>query len=486
MRINIIGSGIGGMAAAIRLAASGHEVLVLEKNDYPGGKLSEMTLGKYRFDKGPSLFTMPELIDELTQLVGSKNDFPYHKLDTITHYFYEDGTTLCAYADLEKFAQEVHQKLHEDKQAIVKHLEKSRYYYQTTAKLFLHQSLHQLKNFLNLSTLKGILRSPRLNLFKTMHQANAARFSNAKTVQLFDRYATYNGSNPYKAPALLNIIPHLEFGLGAYLPQRGMHQITEHLMHLALEAGVQFKFGCAVDSIVVENDRVLGVQCQQQLIPSDLVVSDADIHQVYRRLLPEKYYPKKLLAQEKSSSAFVFYWGINRTFNHLGLHNIFFSENYREEFQHIFSGDSPGSDPTIYINITSKYCKEDAPEGGENWFVMINVPHHKAKTIEYAPALRAAVVAKINHILKVDIEKHIVEEATLDPIGIEQQTSSFGGSLYGNSSNNRFSAFLRHANYSSKIKGLYFVGGSVHPGGGIPLCLLSAKIATSIILEREK
>jgi phytoene dehydrogenase-like protein len=237
---------------------------------------------------------------------------------------------------------------------------------------------------------------------------------------------------------------------------------------------------------VVENDRVLGVQCQQQLFPSDLVVSDADIHLVYRHLLPQKYYPKKLLSQEKSSSAFVFYWGINRTFDHLGLHNIFFSENYREEFQHIFNGDSPGSDPTVYINITSKYCKEDAPEGGENWFVMINVPHHKAKTIEYAPALRAAVVAKINRILKVDIEKHIVEEATLDPIGIEQQTSSFGGSLYGNSSNNRFSAFLRHANYSSKIKGLYFVGGSAHPGGGIPLCLLSAKIATNIILEREK
>ena len=486
MRINIIGAGIGGLATAIRLAAKGHEVAVFEKNSYPGGKLSEMTLGKYRFDKGPSLFTMPELVDELTVLVGSKTKFPYFKLDTITHYFYEDGTTLKAYADLDKFAKEVHDNLQEDEQAVAKHLAKSKFYYQTTAKLFLHQSLSQLKNFLNFSTLKGILNSPRLSLFNTMHEANAARFRNGKTVQLFDRYATYNGSNPYKAPALLNIIPHLEFGIGAYLPTSGMYQITQHLMDLAQEVGVKFHFGKGVEKIAEEAGKVTGVVVDGQLYASELVVSDADIHLVYRQLLPQKYYPAKLLAQEKSSSAYVFYWGINRNFHNLGLHNILFSEDYQREFEQIFESDQPGSDPTIYINITSKYCPEDAPKDCENWFVMVNVPHQKTSTIGYARELRDAVVAKINRILKVDIESHIIEEATLDPIGIEQQTSSFGGSLYGNSSNNKFSAFLRHSNYSSKIKGLYFVGGSVHPGGGIPLCLLSAKIASKLIEEKEK
>jgi phytoene dehydrogenase-like protein len=207
---------------------------------------------------------------------------------------------------------------------------------------------------------------------------------------------------------------------------------------------------------------------------------------VYKRLLPQSCYPKKLLAQEKSSSAYVFYWGIEKEFTELDLHNILFSENYKAEFDSLFQEKSPYSDPTVYINITSKFCKADAPSGCENWFVMVNVPHNKSgNKIDYATELRKNVVAKINRVLKTDIEKYIKVEEVLDPLGIEQQTSSFGGSLYGNASNNKFSAFLRHANYNSKIGGLYFVGGSVHPGGGIPLCLLSAKIVSNLIKDKK-
>ena len=154
-------------------------------------------------------------------------------------------------------------------------------------------------------------------------------------------------------------------------------------------------------------------------------------------------------------------------------------------FDHLFSKQFPIDDPTIYINITSKYCKTDAPEGCENWFVMVNVPHNKNESIDYAATIRKNVVAKINAMLKTDIEKYIVTENTLSPVDIENQTSSYGGSLYGNSSNNKFAAFLRHANFSSSIKNLFLVGGSVHPGGGIPLCLFSAKIASQLIVEKE-
>jgi phytoene dehydrogenase-like protein len=208
------------------------------------------------------------------------------------------------------------------------------------------------------------------------------------------------------------------------------------------------------------------------------------MHVLYQKLLPEKYTPKKLMRQEKSSSAFVFYWGINTEFKELGLHNILFSEDYKEEFDCLFTKQSPTNDPTIYINITSKYCKGDAPEGCENWFVMVNVPHNHTGSIGYENKLRKNVISKINSILNTDIESYIIAESTLSPSDIESQTSSVGGSLYGNSSNNKFAAFLRHANYSSTIKNLYLVGGSVHPGGGIPLCLLSAKIASKLIAER--
>lgn len=486
-KVNIIGSGVGGLATAIRLANAGYEVSVFEKNAYPGGKLSEFTQKGYRFDKGPSLFTMPQLVDELTTLNVKQSDFKYLPLEVVTHYFYEDGTFLKAYADKHRFAEEVAKTLGENKQSVLKHLSKSAFYFETTADLFLHQSLHLLKNFLNLKTLKGILRAPRLGLNTTMHRSNSVAFENPKTVQLFNRYATYNGSSPYKAPALLNIIHHLEFGMGAYLPEKGMHQITEHLVKLAADAGVTFHYSKAVEKVVLNGNRVKGIEAAGKVYESDIVVSDADMHVLYSKLLPHQFAPEKLLKQEKSSSAYVFYWGIKKTFPQLHLHNILFSENYEEEFRCLFEEDKPYHDPTVYINITSKLISTDAPINSENWFVMVNVPHHPSgHPIAYADDLRNSVIKKINRILKTDIEQYMEVEEKLDPVDIEEQTSSFGGSLYGNASNNKFAAFLRHANYSSKIKGLYLVGGSVHPGGGIPLCLLSAKIASGLIQEREK
>jgi phytoene desaturase len=484
--VGIIGAGIGGLALAIRLANEGFKVTIFEKNSYPGGKLSELNTNGFRFDKGPSLFTMPSLIDELTNLQGSAHTFEYLKLDVITNYFYSDGTQLKASANLEDFADEVHLKLKEKKETVLKHIKRNAFYFKTTEDLFLKQSLHQLKNFINFKTLKGILFSPFLGLFSTMHEKNSQTFSNPKTVQLFNRFATYNGSNPYKAPALMNMISHLEFNLGAYLPKKGMHQITTHLVKLAEEANVEIKYNATVETIEVEsNNSISAIKSSGVSYPFDIVASDVDLHVLYKYLLPKSFTPKKLIQQEKSSSAYVFYWGINKEFAALGLHNILFSDDYKKEFDHLFSKQFPTNDPTIYINITSKYCKDDAPEGCENWFVMVNVPHNKNESINYAADIRKNVVEKINSMLKTDIEKHIISESTLSPIDIEKQTSSYGGSLYGNSSNNKFAAFLRHANFSSSIKNLFLVGGSVHPGGGIPLCLFSAKIASQLIVEQE-
>ena len=485
--VGIIGAGIGGLALSIRLANQGFKVTIFEKNSYPGGKLSELKMNGFRFDKGPSLFTMPSLIDELTNLQGSSHQFEYQKLDVITNYFYSDGTQLKASANIEDFAEEVHLKLNEKKETVLKYIKRNAFYFKTTEDLFLKQSLHQLKNFINFKTLKGILFSPFLGLFSTMHQKNSRTFSNPKTVQLFNRFATYNGSNPYKAPALMNMISHLEFNLGAYLPKNGMHQITTHLVKLAEEANVEIKYNSTVETLEVgSNNRISAIKSSAVSFPFDIVASDVDIHVLYKYLLPKSYTPKKLIQQEKSSSAYVFYWGIDKEFANLGLHNILFSDDYKKEFDNLFSEQFPTDDPTVYINITSKYCKTDAPEGCENWFVMVNVPHNKNENIDYAMAIRKNVIEKINAILKTDIEKYIVTESTLSPIDIEKQTSSYGGSLYGNSSNNQFAAFLRHANFSSSIKNLYLVGGSVHPGGGIPLCLFSAKIASQLIIEREK
>jgi phytoene dehydrogenase-like protein len=210
-----------------------------------------------------------------------------------------------------------------------------------------------------------------------------------------------------------------------------------------------------------------------------------DITPTYLKLMPKIKPPKRLLNQEKSGSGLIFYWGINREFSQLGLHNIFFSDDYKTEFHHQFEDKDISEDPTIYINITSKIITSDAPDGSENWFVLINAPSNVGQDWELIiKKTRAAILTKLERILGVDIEPHIITERVLDPVKIEINTSSSQGSLYGNSSNNRYAAFLRHPNFSNNIKNLYFVGGSVHPGGGIPLAISSAKITSEIMARK--
>ncbi|MDR6563294.1 MULTISPECIES: 1-hydroxycarotenoid 3,4-desaturase CrtD [unclassified Arcicella] len=488
-KVAIIGAGIAGISTAIRLAHKGFEVAVFEANTYAGGKLSSFEREGYRFDAGPSLFTLPHLVDELFELTGKNPNqyFDYVKLPDICHYFWEDDTKLTAWAETERFAKEVEQITGESAQKILDFLKDSAFKYEVLDGLFLQDSLHKLSTWTSLKALKGYLNLPKLGIFGTMNEANEKLFKNPKIVQLFNRYATYNGSDPYQTPATLNIIPHLEYNIGAFFPKKGMVSITDSLVKLAEDLGVTFNYESKVEEILVTNKKASGIRFSnslQQHIEKDvdIVVSNMDVTHTYRKLMPTQQHPERLLNQPKSSSGVIFYWGIKQQFAELGLHNIFFSDDYRKEFQTMFNDKTITSDPTVYINITSKLKKDDAPAGCENWFVLINAPANEGQDWDKIIAdTRQNVIKKVSRILKVDISDLIVCEEILDPRTIESKTSSAQGALYGNSSNNRYAAFLRHANFSSKIQNLYFVGGSVHPGGGIPLAISSAKIACKYI-----
>jgi phytoene desaturase len=479
----IVGAGIAGIATAIRLAVKGYAVQVFEANSYPGGKLSEIELNGYRFDAGPSLLTMPQYIDELFTLAGKNpaDYFQYQKLDTVCKYFYEDGTHINAYADTQKFAQEINRATGEPAENIIKYLANSADIYNITNHVFLERSLHRLKTFLRWDTVRSVFKMPQIDAFRTMHKANETYFKDKRVMQFFDRYATYNGSDPYEAPATLNVIPHLEHHFGAYFPEGGMYSITQSLVKLAEELGVKFRYNIRVDEIVVINKITKGIRVKGENIVGDIVVSNMDIWFTYKNLLQKhpQLHPQKTLNQQRSSSALIFYWGIIKTFPELDLHNIFFSADYQAEFNHIWQEQDIYHDPTVYINISSKLKADDAPKGCENWFVMINVPANNGQDWDRLISdARQNILQKLSRILGTDIGKLIECESILDPRDIESKTSSYKGSIYGTSSNSQFAAFLRHANSSSKINGLYFCGGSVHPGGGIPLCLLSAKIVS--------
>lgn len=484
-RTAIVGAGIAGLASAVRLAARGHQVAVYERNAYPGGKLSYFEQDGYRFDAGPSLFTMPHFVEELFRVAGRKAEdyFDYISTEEVCHYFWEDGTQLTSYADDDAFAAEVEQKLGVSSAPLRRALHDAKRKYDLTAEVFLHRSLHKPSNYLNRETLRGVLAMPTLDIFTSMHKVNE-RLQHPKLVQLFNRFATYNGSDPYQASGIMTSIPHLEHGFGTYFPRGGMHAITDSVYRLATDLGVQFTFNAEVEEIVIEQGRATGVRIGGQVQPYDAVVSNMDVFFTYEKLLPHQPAPQHVLGQPKSSSALIFYWGIKGAFPQLGLHNILFSEDYKAEFEHLFQLKTDYHDPTVYINITSKYEPSDAPNGYENWFTMVNVPANEGQDWDsIIPRLRERIITKVSRMLGVDIEPLIATEAVLEPRTIEQKTGSHKGALYGTSSNNLMSAFLRHPNFSRRIPNLYFCGGSVHPGGGIPLCLLSAKIVSDVFKD---
>ncbi len=480
----VIGAGIAGIAASIRLAVKGYNVNVYEANDYPGGKMTSINVGDFRFDAGPSLFTLPGLVTELFELCGDEPEeyFKYDKKETICNYFWDDGYNYSMPSGRTEIIQGMANHFDVSESTIDSYLERSKVKYDLTNPIFIEKSLHKLSTYFSKETIVAFLNMLRLDLFSTLHGKNRKVFSDSKLIQIFDRFATYNGSSPYQTSGIMSMIPHLEMGLGTYFPEGGMKSISQSLYELAKRQGVKFHFSQFVEEILLEDKKALGVKINGEIIKSDVLISNMDIFSTYKKLLSKHRQPKKILDQERSSSALIFYWGVNGNHSKLDLHNILFSDSYKEEFNYIFEKKEIHKDPTIYINISSKCNDSDAPTNCENWFVMINTPSDTGQDWDaFISKSRKNIIEKIDKVLNIDLESLILEEDILDPRLIESRTSSHQGSLYGTSSNSQYSAFLRHPNFSRDISNLYFVGGSVHPGGGIPLCLNSAKIVSNLI-----
>ncbi|MCU0370753.1 MAG: FAD-dependent oxidoreductase, partial [Bacteroidales bacterium] len=230
-KVAVIGAGIGGIAVAARLAAKGYEVSVFEKNDHAGGKLSQIRHDGYRFDTGPSLFTLPGLIKELFELAQEdfESNFRYEKLPLVCRYFYHDEMVIDALAGAEEFAGELNRKAQEDPGKVLAYLDECRKIYEITHPVFIANSLHLGRNYLSADFFRSLFRLHKLQPFRTLHHINSKSFRHPNTVMLFDRFATYNGSDPYRTPATMRVIAHLEHNTGAYFPLGGMYEIARKL-----------------------------------------------------------------------------------------------------------------------------------------------------------------------------------------------------------------------------------------------------------------
>ena len=257
------------------------------------------------------------------------------------------------------------------KRQLKKYLNRAKRKYSLTSSIFLERSLHKFQGFVNIDTIKAILNLGLLEINQNLHSVNANQLVEPHLVQIYDRYATYNGSSPFQTPGIMTLVQHLEQEFGTFIPTGGMEQITLSLFELAKRKGVTFNMRKKVKEIIVEKGKAVGIKAENFESRFDLVLSNVDIFPTYKNLLKDQKAPKRILRQESSSSAVIFYWGIKNQFNQLDLHNIFFSKNYKSEFDSIFNQNSVSDDFTVYVNITSKDVPNDAPEGCENWFVMI-------------------------------------------------------------------------------------------------------------------
>ena len=485
-KICVIGAGLGGLSAGIRLANKGFEVDLYEQNSTPGGKAGEIKEMGYRFDTGPSLLTMPQVIKDLFSECGENIDdyLSINRLELICKYFYPDGSILNAYSDQDKFGKEIDEKTSDNSASLDKYLTYCKTIYELAGDLFLTKDPSSVSTYLNSKALKTLLNVGKIDPFRTINEANESFFKDQRLVQLFNRYATYNGSNPYLAPATLNIIPHVEYNQGSFIPVGGIYSISKALYKLAEKKGVNISLNQKVDKIILDNKEVRAIKVNDKIIKYDKIISNVDVNFTFKNLIKNfesresRRYEKKL----PSFSGLVFYWGIKKDFPELETHNILFSKDYKKEFDDLFENKTIHNDPTVYIYISSKLNKDDAPSEKENWFVMVNAPHIQNQNWENEiKTARKNVVKKINNFLNTDIESLIEFEKIMSPVDIQNRTGSYLGSIYGISSNDKFAAFMRQSNKSKTVKNLYFCGGSAHPGGGIPLVILSGKIVSDII-----
>lgn len=488
--IVIIGAGLAGLAAAVLLASNGYRVVITERNNSPGGKMQEIQAGEFRFDTGPSLLTMPSVLELLFARAGiSRDRLNLIKMEPLCRYFYPDGSVFNASVNREKSLEAVRRLAPEDLTAYSKFLDDSEILYRRTADAFLFNPLYEWGDLKHLN-LRDLFR---IDAFRTVSQSIDQRFQSDYLRKFFKRFTTYNGSSPYQAPATLNVIPHVELTLGGYYLQGGLYRLAETLEARALELGVDIQYNSTVREIEVIDGAVRGVQLETgQRIFASRVLSNSDATETFRKLLPrsaQKGWRDWLIRrQEPSSSGFVLLLGCNRSWDMLSHHNIFFSEQYEKEFASIFDEGIVPDDPTIYVTNSSCSDPADAPEDGSNLFILINVPSlSKGDLWEEQDSYRLAkrLTAKLEAAGLAGLEESVVNRHWITPMDFYNRFRTNEGSIYGSSSNKRLSAFLRPANKVREVNGLYLAGGSTHPGGGIPLVLLSAMHAVDLIQRTE-
>ena len=492
-KISVIGAGIGGMSAAARLAKQGHQVTVFENSDQSGGKCRTEWFGDYAFDTGPSLLTLPAVFRDLFLKTGKRIEhvLDISPVDPAFNYNFADGSKVTfpnlsnpkTYLEIEKsFGISAGQSWRQI-------IERSEKMWEASRDSFIESELTSIWPLLLRKNL--INQINQISPFTSLRSLSEKLNLDPHLKMIIDRYATYTGSDPRSAPAVLLTIAFVESTFGAWHIKGGIGQLSVALEQRCRDLGVDFQFKSLVTKILVERNKVEGVVLSEgKIIRSDLVVSNSDAEYTFNSLIGNEVSSargerRKLKSATKSLAGFSLLLGLdNKKSKPVDVkhHNVYFPENYNLEFDQIFTQKVPVTDPTIYL-CAPKDSSMVKGADKEAWFVLVNAPRHEPESgwdwkdggQEYAQK----IISKMDDLgLNVTNRLDFMEYRT--PADLENYAMAPGGSIYGTSSNSPVSAFLRARN-RSKVKGLFCVGGSAHPGGGLPLVGISAEIVAKAI-----
>lgn len=486
-RIVVIGAGLGGLSAAISLASEGFSVQLLEKNDKVGGKLNILTKDGFSFDLGPSILTMPHIFAELFSRVG-KDMADYvqiEKVDPHWRNFFEDGTTIDLTEDASVQRRELDKLGPNVADEFTRFMAYSKKLCTETEAGYFAKGLD---GFWDLLRYYGPLRSlMSFDVFRSMDQGVRRFISDPKLIDILNYFIKYVGSSPYDAPALMNLLPHIQYQYGLWYVKGGMYGLALAMQRLAQELGVEIRLNTEVEEIQTQDGRANAIRLNNgEILQADIVVSNMEVIPAMQKLLHSSDADlKKMQRFQPSCSGLVLHLGVDRIYPQLAHHNFFYSAQSRQHFDAVFHSGRLSDDPTIYLVAPVKSDAGIAPEGCEIIKILPHIPHlnpDKPLSAEDYLALRERVLIKLERMGLTDLRKHIVTEEYWTPHDIQARYYSNQGSIYGVVADRYKNLGFKAPQRSQQFKNVYFVGGSVNPGGGMPMVTLSGQLVRDKIL----
>lgn len=486
----IIGAGIGGLTTAIFLADQGYQVTVFEKNSFPGGRCSQITRDGHRFDLGATIFLMPSVYRSVFGSLGLNLDecFDFKPLTTLYHLYFDDGSMIDFSTDQEKMREQLESLEPGSYQRMQEYISKGYTFLRLGVDKLLGRNFYRLFDFVNLGNV-GLL--VRLKTY-IKHYPYAARFFRNEHLRMaFTFQNIYVGQSPFGAPALFSMLPAAELVEGSMFPRGGMAAISAKLLAFAESKGVRIEYNSGVAEIVTRGKRAEGLRLESGVVVNaGVVVANADLPYVYGNLLPDSLMNRKLKRMSYSCSALTFHWALDKVYPGLSQHNVFLCDAFRECLDTIFHDKSLSADPCFYVHSPVRNDATAAPEGCDSLSVLIPVGHmDKGRKQDWQEISRKARIAVINRLKEAgyaDIEEHIRFEICHTPESWVNTFNVTRGATFGSLSHSIFQmGYFRPHNRHRKYRNLYFAGGSTHPGNGVPLVLLSAKLTAERIFREQ-